>query len=219
MSEAPRQRLQGLYAITPAALLDDDERLQDAVAAAIRGGARLIQYRDKQHSAARRLQQARQLAALCRAQNVALIINDDIELAAACGAHGVHLGAQDGAPQTARRVLGAQAIIGVTCGNSLQRAQTAVAAGADYVAFGRFFASQTKPDAPPAEIATLQAAHSQLAVPICAIGGITPDNAGTLLDAGASLIAAIHGVFAAPDIEAAARAYADGFLKSTPRIP
>lgn len=211
--------LAGLYGITPAWLLQDETRLLASVAAALRGGARLIQYRDKTLPAAQRLRQATQLAALCRAQQALLLINDDVELAAACGAHGVHVGAQDAAPQAARDRLGEAAIIGVTCGDSLPRAQAAVAAGASYVAFGRFYPSQTKPDAPPARPATLQAARAALHVPVCAIGGITPDNAAPLIAAGAHLIAAIAGLFAAPDVEAAARAYCAAFAKPPPHIP
>jgi thiamine-phosphate pyrophosphorylase len=103
--------------------------------------------------------------------------------------------------------LGPQAILGATCGDSLERARAAVAAGADYVAFGRLFPSRTKPDAPPAQLATLTAARHAVAVPICGIGGITPANAGAVRAAGAALIAAVDGVFGADDVAAAARAY------------
>lgn len=205
-------RLRGLYAITSERVVTDPARLLAAVQAALRGGVRLLQYRDKWNPAEVRERQLRLLLPLCRERGVPLIVNDDPGLALRTGADGVHLGAGDAAVGDARRLLGPQAILGATCGNSIERARAAIAAGADYVAFGRFFASTTKPDAPAAEPATLRAARAQLAVPVCAIGGISPDNAAPLIAAGADLIAAIAGVFEAPDIENAARAYAALFL-------
>lgn len=199
--------LRGLYAITPEALLREPARLPDAVAAAIRGGARLLQYRDKWNEAAQRRSLAAALARQCRDAGVLFIVNDDVELAAAVGADGVHLGASDAPLAAARARLGAGAILGASCGNSLPRAQAAVAAGADYLAFGRFFSSRTKPEAPPAELATLTAARRTLPAAICAIGGLTPANAAQVVAAGADLVAAVEGVFGAPDIETAARAY------------
>jgi thiamine-phosphate pyrophosphorylase len=211
--------LSGLYAITPDALLRDPPRLLAAVAAAVRGGARLIQYRDKFHTGDARLALARALRQTCHAGGARLIVNDDAQLAHAAGADGVHLGAGDGSLAAARAQLGVQALIGATCGNSLDRARAAIAEGADYVAFGRLFASNTKPDAPPAELATLRAARRELATPVCAIGGITPDNAPQVIAAGADLIAAVDGVFGAADIEAAARAYARLWPGSATHIP
>lgn len=210
MTAAPS--LRGLYAITSEAIVADQTRLLAAASAALRGGAVLLQYRDKWNHRVVRLRLARHLAALCREAGARLIVNDDATLAAECAAHGVHLGADDGDIAAARALLGGGALIGATCGNSLERAQLAVRAGANYVAFGRFFPSRTKPQAPPAELATLRGAHEHLAVPICAIGGATPDNAPQLIEAGADLIAAIDGVFGASDIEAAARMYARLFV-------
>ncbi|MFA5941301.1 MAG: thiamine phosphate synthase [Sinimarinibacterium sp.] len=204
----PASRLHGLYAITSQAIVADRERLLASVQAALRGGARLLQYRDKWNPVAVRERQLRQLLPLCRERGVPLIVNDDPELALRTGVDGVHLGAGDAALSEARRLLGPHAILGATCGDSIDRARAAVAAGADYVAFGRYFESATKPDAPPAQLATLRVARAALAVPVCAIGGITPGNAAPLIEAGADLIAAIAGVFDAPDIERAARAYA-----------
>ncbi|MGH8444111.1 MAG: thiamine phosphate synthase, partial [Solimonas sp.] len=128
----------------------------------------------------------------------------------------VHLGASDGSVAEARARLGPAAIVGATCGNSLERARAAAAAGADYVAFGRFFASKTKPDAPPAELATLTAARRELPLAICAIGGITPGNAAAVLAAGADLLAAVDGVFGAADVAAAARAYVSAVPSALP---
>ncbi|MAT65105.1 MAG: hypothetical protein CMN57_05635 [Gammaproteobacteria bacterium] len=128
-------------------------------------------------------------------------------MAAAAGAHGVHLGRDDAAVTAARERLGPRAIIGVSCYNELDRARQAARLGADYVAFGRFFPSRTKPQAVQAEPALLTAARRELGLPLVAIGGITPENGGLLLAAGADMLAVIHGVFGAADIEAAARGY------------
>jgi thiamine-phosphate pyrophosphorylase len=201
--------LRGLYAITSAALCAAPQRLLCEVEGALRGGAVLLQYRDKAASAAARLERAQQLQALCARFAVPLIINDDVELAARVGA-GVHVGRSDATVAAARAALGAPALIGVSCGSDLQRAHSALAAGASYVAFGRFFDSRTKPDAPPATPAVLAQARAELpaGTPLCAIGGITPDNAAPLIAQGADLIAAVDGVFGGGDSEAAARAYA-----------
>ncbi|HNW78760.1 MAG TPA: thiamine phosphate synthase [Candidatus Competibacteraceae bacterium] len=203
-------RTRGLYAITDAGLLPD-ERLTDAVAAAIRGGARLIQYRDKSHDSARRLAQATALNALCQDHDVPLIINDDVELAFAVGAAGVHLGQDDADIATARARLGPRALIGVSCYDRLDLALNAARAGADQVAFGAFFPSPTKPTEIRAPLDLLQQARAQLDLPIVAIGGITPDNAAVLLAAGADYLAVVSGVFAQPDIQIAARRYATLF--------
>jgi thiamine-phosphate pyrophosphorylase len=201
-------RLQpGLYAITDSHLTGEVP-IETAVEQAIRGGARVIQYRDKQAERGTRETTARRLAGLCRSHGIPLIINDDIGLAARSGASGVHLGRSDSPLLEARKQLGPAAIIGISCYNNLDRARAAVAGGADYVAFGRFFPSASKPDAVPAAPGLLIRARDLLEVPLVAIGGITPDNGAALLEAGADLLAAIEGVFGQPDIEAAARRYA-----------
>jgi thiamine-phosphate pyrophosphorylase len=197
----------GLYVITDSQLIPAD-RLADSVARAIAGGAVMVQYRDKQHPAAQRARAAAALAELCQRHAVPLIINDDIELAGRVGAAGVHLGAADAAPARARDRLGDAAIIGVSCYNRLENARQAQAAGASYLAFGRFFPSPTKPDAVQARPALLADARRELALPIAAIGGITPENGAELVAAGADLLAVIHGVFGAADVAAAARRYA-----------
>jgi len=197
--------LHGLYAITDPLLLPGDQLLA-GVEAALRGGARFIQYRDKTASAATKYEQARALRPLCRRYGAYLIINDDVALALAVDADGVHLGQHDGRLAAARAALPGK-LLGVTCHASLELA-AAAATCADYLAFGRFFASATKPSAPPCELATLTAARARFALPLLAIGGVTPDNGGQLRAAGASLLAAIHGVFGGQDIEAAARRYA-----------
>jgi thiamine-phosphate pyrophosphorylase len=197
----------GLYAITDAVLLPDD-RLIGAVERALLGGARLIQYRDKSHDAARRLTQAQALDELCQRYKVPLIINDDAELAAQVGAAGVHIGQDDPDLATARARLGPKATIGVSCYDRLDLALAAERAGADYVAFGAFFPSPTKPHEIRPPIALLREARAALTVPIVAIGGITPDNAPLLLNAGADALAVVSAVFAQPDIQAAARRFA-----------
>jgi thiamine-phosphate pyrophosphorylase len=201
----------GLYAITPEASpgdpAADDQRLCAQVADAIAGGARLIQYRAKGLDPGRRQAQATALARLCRRRTVPLIINDDLALALAVGAAGVHLGRDDGDPAAARRRLGPDAIIGVSCYDRLDLALAAAQAGASYVAFGSFFPSTVKPDAARPPLDLLTRARARLAIPLVAIGGITPQNAGLLIAAGADLLAVITAVFAAPDVTAAARAY------------
>ena len=197
----------GLYAITDTALLTD-RVLVERVEQAIRGGATLIQYRDKQLSPAERRRQAADLAGLCDKHGVPLIINDDVMLAVAVGAAGVHLGKHDTDLLAARRQLGPGAIIGISCYNRIDLAVQAAGDSADYVAFGRFFPSNTKPGAVQASPALLSSARLAIDLPIVAIGGITPENGRELVNAGADLLAVIHGVFGQPDVEAAARRYA-----------
>ncbi len=201
--------LTGLYVITDPALLPAD-RLLAAVSAALRGGARLVQYRDKPATATERFTRASALQQLCRQHGARLLINDDVELARAVDADGVHLGQSDGDLAAARAALPGK-LLGVTCHGSLELAERAAAAGADYLAFGRFFPSRTKPSAPPCPVATLTVARTRFALPLLAIGGVTPDNGAQLRAAGADLLAVIHGVFGADDIEAAARRYSTLF--------
>ena len=200
----------GLYAITDAHLIPPGE-LVDRVAAAIRGGATVIQYRDKSSNREDRRQQATALSSLCHDHDIPLIINDDVTLAAAVNASGVHLGKSDSSIRSAREALGTSAIIGVSCYNSLERAVEAISEGADYVAFGRFFPSKSKPDAVTADPELLERARQCLHVPVVAIGGITPENGRLLVTAGAHMLAAIHGVFGQADTEAAARRYVELF--------
>jgi len=192
----------GVYAITPETA--DTRRLLAQVEAALAGGVAAVQYRDKSGDIARRHEQASELAALCRRFNVPLIVNDDLRLADLADADGVHLGRDDGSLCEARIILGKGKFIGASCYQSLDLARAAQAAGADYVAFGSFFASPTKPAAGRADAALLHAAAQALAIPIVAIGGITPTNAPALLDAGADSLAVLSALFDAPDIRAAA---------------
>lgn len=201
----------GLYAVTDAFLLPD-EHLVHAVEQALLGGARWIQYRDKSTDTARRLAQAQALNTLCQRYAAPLIINDDVELAFQVGAAGVHIGQNDPAFAIARARLGDDAIIGVSCYDRLDLAVAAERAGADYVAFGAFFPSPTKPDEIRAPIELLREARVVLTAPIIAIGGITSDNAPLLLNAGADALAVVSAVFAQTDIQAAARRFAALFV-------
>lgn len=206
----------GLYAITDSQLLPDDQ-LVGSVEAALRGGATLVQYREKQADDTTRLKQASDLAAVCHNAGVPLIINDDPELAKRCGADGVHLGQTDSDPLAARRLLGDNALIGITCHGQIDLAQKACADGADYLAFGRFYPSGTKPEAPEAEPGILGQAK-QFRLPVTAIGGIDINNAEPLILAGADLLAVIGGLFSGPadQTESRARAFTRLFARHHP---
>ncbi len=193
----------GLYAITQTDHKSTDIIVNEVIAA-IKGGAVVVQYRDKNPSDAVYL--ASELLNVCHRANVPLLINDDVELAAKIGADGVHIGKEDGAIAQARARLGEKAIIGVSCYNCIDQAVDAERQSATYVAFGRFFPSTSKPLAAPAQLETLRQARLKISVPIVAIGGILPDNGGLLLAAGADVLAVIGGLFdSAP--EQSARAY------------
>lgn len=213
MTDAPR--LRGLYAITDSTLIADSALLA-SVEAAIDGGARCIQYRDKRPDAALREHLARALNTACQARGVPLIINDDLALAARIGAAGVHLGREDGALSAARATLGARAIIGVSCYDELERARAAVAGGADYIAFGAVYPTAIKPQAVRASLELLRAARAEFRCPIVAIGGIRADNAAPLLAAGVDMLAVISAVFGEPDVRAAAARFAALFTTPTP---
>lgn len=204
--------LRGLYAITDSQLLADG-RLLPYVEAALKGGAKLLQYRDKSEDAARRLRQAEALRDLCLRHGAQLIINDDAELAARLGV-GVHLGQSDGSLAAARALLGRDAIIGATCHAQLELAEQARQEGASYIAFGRFFDSQTKPGAPAATPELLEQARARFRLPIVAIGGVTLDSAPQLIARGASMVAVIHALFAAEnaaEVERRAHAFSQLF--------
>lgn len=204
----------GLYAITDSTLTPADCLLEQ-VEAALRGGTVLLQYREKQAPEAERLCQARNLQAACANAGVPLIINDDPLLARRVGAAGVHLGQGDTSLTEARKLLGDDAIIGITCHDSLALAGAANAGGADYLAFGRFFASSTKPGAPPANKQILAEAR-QFGRPITAIGGITVDNGAELIRSGADLLAVVGGLFGNRQVEEQARRFSQLFADHHP---
>lgn len=196
-------KLRGLYAITPD--LADSEELLRRAQSAIQGGVRILQYRNKTAPAAQRRAEAIALVELARRHGSCLIVNDDLELALEAGADGVHLGREDGGLAAARARLHGK-LLGASCYDSIAAARAAVAAGADYVAFGSVFASPTKPAAVRAPLALFAAARS-LGVPLVAIGGITLENAPQVLRAGADCVAVISDLFDAPDVAERARAY------------
>ena len=206
----------GLYLVTPD--LADADALVAAVAALLPARPALVQYRNKLADPSLRREQAERLLALCRGAGVPLVINDDLPLALAIGADGVHLGRDDGDPAAARRALGSGRILGVSCYNEWARAAAGAAAGVDYLAFGAMYPSSTKPHAPRAGLDLLARAKGEFSLPVAAIGGITLDNAAPLVAAGASLLAVISDVFSAPDPAARAAAYA-GFFPGPSQEP
>ncbi len=198
--KAYKNNLNGLYAITDQQLITEED-FSKSVEAALQGGARVIQYRDKSDNQNKRHQQASLLRALCHQYHAICIINDDIELARAVNAHGVHLGKDDFSLRHARQVLGENAIIGVSCYNDLNRAIEAENYNANYVAFGAIFSSSTKPDAQVAGLEIIAQAKQQLSIPVCTIGGITQKNIQQVIQQGADMAAVISGIFSADDIK------------------
>ena len=199
------RQLRGLYAITPDIV--DIAVLVAKVDAAIAGGAQVIQYRNKSASPSLRRKQAAMLSRVCDGGGALFIVNDDVALARQVGAAGVHLGEDDGDIARARAAGGSAMLIGVSCYNDLSRAKRLVAEGADYVAFGSFNLSPTKPGARRAEPALLRRAK-KLGVPVVAIGGITADNGRALVEAGADALAVISDVFNHDDVAQVTRAAA-----------
>ena len=197
--------MRGLYAITPD--LADTAALLRKVEEALKAGVAMLQYRNKIISKDKRLLQARALAPLARGYGVPFIVNDDVEIALAVGANGAHLGREDGDLGAARAQLTGR-ILGASCYDDLEKARAAALAGADYVAFGSVFPSPTKPDAIRAPLSLFK---TRLGIPLCAIGGITLENAPGLIAAGADLLAVISDLFDAPDIGARAAAYGELF--------
>jgi thiamine-phosphate pyrophosphorylase len=208
---ATKDRLKGLYAITDERLIAEED-FSDAIEAALMGGASIIQYRDKSDNQHKRLQQARTLRELCTRYAAIFIINDDIDLAKAVAADGVHLGRDDTALSSARQELGEDAIIGISCYNDIGLAVTAEQNSADYVAFGTMFSSPTKPDAVSAGPDMITQARKQLNIPICAIGGIDESNIHQLVKHHTDMAAVISSLFAADDIQQRARLLSQHFI-------
>ncbi len=199
--------IKGLYAITPDQL--DTAELLRKTKLVLQGGATVLQYRNKLADADLQLIQAVALRNLTREFGAIFIINDNALLAQQVAAEGVHLGGADGTIAAARALLGNDKLIGVSCYNRFHLAHSAVQNGADYVAFGAFFASSVKPNVPFASLALLQQARREIALPIVAIGGITVENGASLIAAGADALAVISGVFSAPDIKYSARQFSE----------
>ncbi len=196
MKQRTMARVAGLYAVTPD--LADTALLLEKVAAAIAGGATVVQYRNKSASPELQREQAHALAMLCRG-HITFIVNDDARLAAAVGADGVHVGEDDGALAQVRGVVGPDRIVGVSCYNDFARANDFAVQGADYLAFGSFHSSSVKPHARRAETSLLARARD-LGLPLVAIGGITAANAGALVTAGADAVAVISDLFDHDDV-------------------
>lgn len=197
--------LRGLYAITPD--YADRCRLLADVTAALTGGCKLLQYRDKLSPPTERVARARALLEITHHFDAKLIINDDLPLAILINADGLHLGKDDGNLAAARAIIGPEKILGASCYNSFEAAQIANHAVVDYVAFGAAFPSPTKPDAPTATVDLFKRAKTELSASCCAIGGITLERAPQLIVSGANLLAVITDLFSAPDIQARATAY------------
>ena len=191
--------LRGLYAITDPVLLPEDQLIA-SVEQALLGGASIIQYRDKGATEVELIRRAESLASCCKAHQRPLIINDRVDICKRVNADGVHLGQEDNAIKSAREQLGSTAIIGATCHNSVHLAEQALADGASYIAFGRFFNSHSKQHAPPADLSIFKEAESKIPLPKVAIGGINLDNGQSVLDHGADMIAVIHALFASSDL-------------------
>ncbi len=203
-------KVRGLYVITDTRLIPRD-RFVETVEAAVRGGATMVQLREKETPRKEVIQLARDVLAVTRRYGALLIVNDHPAIAREVGADGAHVGREDPPVVEARAMLGPEAIIGASCYGDVARAVAAEQAGADYVAFGTPFPSPTKPKRTDISLGIFQEVKQRVKVPVFAIGGITIDNAPQVIDAGADGIAVISGVFGAPDIEAAARAMAQLF--------
>ena len=209
-SNEHKDKLKGLYAITDESLIAE-EHFSEVIELALQGGARIIQYRDKSQNHQKRLQQANTLRSMCKQYQAISIINDDIDLAKAVNADGVHLGKDDSALLNARQKLGENAIIGISCYNDIELALTAEKNSADYVAFGTMFPSPTKPDAVTATPNIISEAKQQLTIPVCAIGGITGENIQQLIQHRTDMAAVISSLFAADDIKNAANILSQHF--------
>ena len=204
--------ISGLYAVTPDEA--DTEVLLAKVEGALKGGASILQYRNKPASFGLQVEQAREILPLCKQYQVPLIINDSVELCLMLGADGVHIGADDGNIAEVRAQLGADKILGASCYNRFDLALNAQQAGASYVAFGACFASSTKPHAPVATLDLFSQAKAQLSIPAVAIGGISLINASSVINVGADSIAVINAIFSADDVKLSTQQFAQLFKES-----
>ncbi|MEZ0232592.1 MAG: thiamine phosphate synthase [Methylophilaceae bacterium] len=202
-------QIKGLYAITPDEL--DIDKLLNNVRSALKGGASVLQYRNKAVSKQVAFEQASLLLDLCHEYGTPFIINDDVELALKLDADGVHLGSSDGSLRDARKKLGDGKIIGASCYNKVEIAQFAQQNGVDYIAFGACFLSGTKPHAPKADLTLFTKAKATIHLPTVAIGGITYENASSVIAAGADSIAVIGALWNSDDIEQTAQQFTQLF--------
>ncbi|MBC7414687.1 MAG: thiamine phosphate synthase [Herminiimonas sp.] len=197
--------MKGLYLVTPD--WDDTDRLLAVTEAALQGGANLLQYRHKTADAALRLAQATALLALCRRFGKPFIVNDHVDLCLSIGADGVHVGGTDAAIAVVRAEVGPDLIVGASCYGDLALAKAAHAAGASYVAYGGFYPSRVKKYPVTTDIGILAQSRVELPLPMVVIGGMTPENAAPLVDAGTDMVAAISSVYLADDPEQAAASF------------
>ena len=193
-----------LYAVTDRAWAADEDALMDQIAAAIDGGAGIVQLREKHLDHDAFLKEAKRFVALCREKGAVSIINDDVDIALAADADGVHVGQEDLAAGRAREVLGPDKIVGVSAHN-VTEALAAQAAGADYLGVGAAFSTGTKTDAKPITRETIRAVTAAVDIPAVAIGGITRENLPQLSGCGLAGVAVVSALFAQPDVKAAAR--------------
>lgn len=201
--------MRGLYLVTPD--WNDTDKLIAATEHAIAGGATLLQYRHKTASEALRLEQASALLALCRRLQVPLIINDHLDLCERLDADGIHVGGTDASVAEVRASIGKEKIVGASCYGDLQLARDAAKAGASYVAFGGFYPSLVKKYEVATSASIITQALSELSLPLCVIGGMTPMNARPLIELGAHSVAAISSVYTASDHRSAAAEFASMF--------
>ncbi|MCH8814067.1 MAG: thiamine phosphate synthase [Chloroflexi bacterium] len=204
-----KDRLSGLYVIIDPEVArgrDEAEIAREAIA----GGARMIQLRDKTRAEAAQLPIAKRLADICRGNNVAFFVNDNVDLSLASGADGVHLGQTDHPLAAVRKRVGSDLLIGAST-NNVEEALQAEADGADYVSVGRLFSTGSKADTRPATLDTLRVIKAAVSVPVCAIGGINESNIDGVINAGADIVSVIAAVVSAPDIREAAQTLASRF--------
>ena len=211
MKKSLSSSIKGLYAITPD--IADTDLLVKKVEAALQGGINILQYRNKQASHVLQTKQARAILPLCRQYNVPLIINDSVKLCLALDADGVHFGADDGGLAEVRTRIGKNKILGASCYNRFDLALVAQNQGADYVAFGACFASNTKPNAPVADLRLFTRARTELTIPCVAIGGINLQNASQAKQAGADAIAVIQAIFMVDDVSLASQQFSQLFKR------
>lgn len=198
--------MKGLYLVTPD--WDDTEALIKATEIALTVGVGLLQYRHKTASGELRLEQASALLTLCRQHNVPFIVNDHIDLCIALDADGIHVGGTDASVAVVRTLIGKDKILGASCYGDFSLAEQAQIAGASYVAFGGFYPSRVKKYEVSTPASIVSKAKAELTVPVCVIGGMTPENAKPLLKEGADMVAAISSVYSAADIATAVREFA-----------
>ncbi len=196
----------GLYAITPD--MDDTDELCRIVEMAIKGGVKIVQYRNKSAKSRLQITQSSRLLEICREYQIPLVINDNVKLCLALDADGVHIGISDGNLAEIKNRIGDNKILGASCYNSLEIARKAVEEGADYIAFGSCFSSITKPHAPSVDLNLFKDAKC-FGVPIVGIGGITLDNVSQVKEAGADSVAVITSLWNSADINMTAKQFSN----------